>query len=79
MAELIEYNLQHVDAIILAMQSTLASTMDWKDLVGMVRQEKKAGNPVARLIHSLELEKNQIPLLLSSDFDRCTQNLQQTL
>ncbi|CAM6068471.1 unnamed protein product [Sphagnum tenellum] len=69
MAELIEYNLQDVDAAILAVRSALASSMDWKDLVRMVKEEKKAGNPVAGLIHSLQLEKNQITLLLSSDFD----------
>ncbi len=69
MAELIEYNLQDVDAAILAVRSALASSMDWKDLGRMVKEEKKAGNPVAGLIHSLQLEKNQITLLLSSDFD----------
>lgn len=70
MAELIEYNLEDVDAAILAVRATLASGMDWKCLVRMVKEEKKkAGNPIAGLIHSLQLEKNCITLLLSNNLD----------
>lgn len=69
MAELIEYNLEDVDNAILAVRSILASGMDWKDLTRMIKEEKKAGNPVAGLIHSLQLDKNQITLLLSNNLD----------
>lgn len=69
MAELIEYNLEDVDGAILAVRSILASGMDWKDLARMIKDEKKAGNPVAGLIHSLQLDKNQITLLLSNNLD----------
>lgn len=69
MAELIEYNLEDVDAAILAVRAALASGMDWKGLVRMVKEEKKAGNPVAGLIHNLQLEKNCITLLLSNNLD----------
>lgn len=69
MAELIEYNLEEVDSAIVAVRSALASGMDWKDLAKMVKDEKKAGNPVAGLIHSLQLDKNQITLLLSNNLD----------
>lgn len=69
MAELIEYNLEDVDAAILAVRAALANGMDWKGLVRMVKEEKKAGNPVAGLIHSLQLEKNCITLLLSNNLD----------
>jgi hypothetical protein len=69
MAELIEYNLEDVDNAILAVRSILASGMDWKDLARMIKEEKKAGNPVAGLIHSLQLDKNQITLLLSNNLD----------
>jgi predicted ribosome quality control (RQC) complex YloA/Tae2 family protein len=69
MAELIEYNLEDVDAAILAVRAALASGMDWKGLVRMVKEEKKAGNPIAGLIHSLQLEKNCITLLLSNNLD----------
>ncbi|BBM96816.1 nuclear export mediator factor NEMF [Marchantia polymorpha subsp. ruderalis] len=69
MAELIEYNLDDVDAAILAVRTALASGMDWKDLGRMIKEEKKAGNPVAGVIHSLQLETNQITLLLSNNLD----------
>lgn len=69
MAELIEYNLEDVDAAILAVRAALANGMDWKGLVRMVKEEKKAGNPVAGLIHSLQLEKNCLTLLLSNNLD----------
>ncbi|KAL2651385.1 hypothetical protein R1flu_019513 [Riccia fluitans] len=69
MAELIEYNLDDVDAAISAVRTALASGMDWKDLGRMIKEEKKAGNPVAGLIHSLQLETNQITLLLSNNLD----------
>lgn len=69
MAELIEYNLEDVDNAILAVRSILASGMDWKDLARMIKEEKKAGNPVAGLIHSLRLDINQITLLLSNNLD----------
>jgi hypothetical protein len=68
-AELIEYNLEEVDAAILAVRSALANGMDWADLGQMVKEERKAGNPVAGLIHSMQLEKNQITLLLSNNLD----------
>jgi predicted ribosome quality control (RQC) complex YloA/Tae2 family protein len=69
MAELIEYNLEDVDAAILVVRAALASGMDWKGLVRMVKEEKKDGNPIAGLIHSLQLEKNCITLLLSNNID----------
>ena len=34
--------------------------MDWRDLDRMIREERKAGNPVAALIHSMQLEQNQV-------------------
>ncbi|PKA52704.1 hypothetical protein AXF42_Ash001685 [Apostasia shenzhenica] len=69
MAELIEYNLEDVDAAILAVRVALANGMAWDDLVRMVKEEKKAGNPVAGLIDKLHLERNCITLLLSNNID----------
>ena len=43
MAELIEYNLEDVDAAILAVRVALAKGMNWDDLARMVKEEKKAG------------------------------------
>ncbi|KAK9139129.1 hypothetical protein Scep_008810 [Stephania cephalantha] len=69
MAELIEYNLEDVDAAILAVRVALANGMDWEDLARMVKEEKKSGNPIAGLIHTLHLERNCVSLLLSNNLD----------
>lgn len=69
MAELIEYNLEDVDAAILAVRVALANGMSWEDLARMVKEEKKSGNPVAGLIDKLHLERNCMTLLLSNNLD----------
>lgn len=69
MAELIEYNLDDVDAAIVAVRVALANGMDWEDLARMIKEEKKSGNPVAGLIDMLHLERNCITLLLSNNLD----------
>lgn len=69
MAELIEYNLEDVDAAILAVRVALANGMNWEDLARMVKEERKSGNPVAGLIDKLHLERNCITLLLSNNLD----------
>lgn len=69
MAELIEYNLEDVDAAIIAVRVALANGMNWEDLARMVKEERKSGNPVAGLIDKLHLERNCITLLLSNNLD----------
>ncbi|KAL0290235.1 UNVERIFIED_CONTAM: Nuclear export mediator factor NEMF [Sesamum angustifolium] len=69
MAALIEYNLEDVDAAILAVRVALANGMSWVDLARMVKEEKKSGNPVAGLIDKLHLERNCMSLLLSNNLD----------
>ena len=69
MAELIEYNLEKVDEAIDAVNGALASGFDWIDLERMIESEGKAGNPVAKRIHSLQLAKNSITLLLMNELD----------
>lgn len=69
MAALIEYNLEDVDAAILAVRVALANGMSWVDLARMVKEEKKSGNPVAGLIDKLNLEKNCMTLFLSNNLD----------
>ncbi|KAI3512406.1 hypothetical protein L1887_19721 [Cichorium endivia] len=69
MAELIEYNLEDVDAAIMAVRVALANGMNWNDLTRMVKEEKKSGNPVAGLIDKLHLERNSMSLLLSNNLD----------
>ena len=34
--------------------------MDWRELERMIKDERKAGNPVACLIHSLQLDQNKV-------------------
>ncbi len=43
--------------------------MDWRELDRMIKDERKAGNPVACLIHSLQLDANKITVLLSNYLD----------
>jgi len=44
----------------------VTSGISWNDIARMVKDEKKAGNPLANLIHKLNLEKNQVTLLLDA-------------
>ena len=74
MAELIEYNLEDVDAAILAVRVAVENGKSWEDLVRMVKEEKKSGNPVAGLIDKLYLEKNCMTLLLSNNLDEMDDN-----
>lgn len=68
-AALIEYNLEAVEAAIQAVNEALATGMDWRDLERMIKEERKEGNPIAALIHSLQLELNQVTLLLGNYLD----------
>ena len=68
-AVLIELNLDAVDAALGAVREALAGGMDWHDLGRMIKEEKKAGNPVAQLVESLQLERSQITVLLRDPMD----------
>lgn len=46
-ARLLEHNHEAVNAVIHAMREALATGMSWPDLERMVKQQRKAGNPVA--------------------------------
>jgi hypothetical protein len=47
----------------LAIRQALATGMDWHAVAQLVREEKAAGNPVAKLIHSLRLDQNKITVV----------------
>uniref|UniRef100_M4B7J3 Ribosome quality control complex subunit 2 n=1 Tax=Hyaloperonospora arabidopsidis (strain Emoy2) TaxID=559515 RepID=M4B7J3_HYAAE len=66
-ARLIEVNQHDVENVLLVIRSALASGMDWRGLEELVRYEQKNGNPVANLIHKLDLEHNRVALLLCDD------------
>lgn len=63
-AQAIESNIVEVDAAITVVSSALAAAVDWDHLARMVEEEKKNANPVAEIIHSLHLERNEITLML---------------
>ncbi|KAI7904244.1 uncharacterized protein BX663DRAFT_431769 [Cokeromyces recurvatus] len=64
-AQLIELNLQLVDAAITIIRNAVASQMDWQDLNDLVKEEKRRQNPIAMIIDALKLETSQITLVLS--------------
>ena len=68
-AVLIEYNLEAVDRALDAVNSALASGMSWTELEMMIKEERRLGNPVASMIKSLDLEKNQITITLANHLD----------
>lgn len=68
-ARLIEENQQDVENVLLVIRSALASGMDWRGLNELVRFEQKNGNPVACLIHELDLANNRVSILLCDDDD----------
>jgi predicted ribosome quality control (RQC) complex YloA/Tae2 family protein len=64
-AKAIESNIVEVDAALKVVSSAIAAAVDWEDLGRMVENEKKNGNnPVAEVIHSLHLDRNEITLML---------------
>ncbi|TMW64489.1 hypothetical protein Poli38472_011369 [Pythium oligandrum] len=68
-AQLIESNQQDVENVLLVVRSALASGMDWRALEELVRFEQKNGNPVACLIHQLDLANNRVAILLCDGDD----------
>eukprot|EP00871_Galdieria_phlegrea_P000381 jgi/Galph1/1343/GphlegSOOS_G5988.1 len=66
-AQTIELNAEDVDKAILVVRAMIANGVDWKELENMLEEEKEKGNPVAQVIHSLHLERNEITLMLSMD------------
>ncbi|KAJ0391869.1 hypothetical protein P43SY_011914 [Pythium insidiosum] len=68
-AQLIEANQQDVENVLLVVRSALASGMDWRGLEELVHFEQKNGNPVASLIHELDLAHNRVAILLCDGDD----------
>lgn len=52
------------EAVMNAVRAALAGGLDWADLARMIEEEKRAGNPVASRVHSLQLDR--APTLLYS-------------
>lgn len=67
-AQAIESNLVEVEAAITVIRSAIAASVTWDGLKQMVQDEKRNGNPVAEIIHSLQLEKNEMTLMLEDSY-----------
>jgi hypothetical protein len=44
----------------------LSSGIGWNDITRMVKEERKAGNPLANLIYKINFEKNVVSLILDA-------------
>jgi hypothetical protein len=66
---LIEYNLERVDTVLGAVNSLVGDGMAWGDVEQMIREERRAGNPVAALIQSMDLPNNKVTVSLTNHLD----------
>ena len=67
-AQAIEGNIADVENAITVIRSAVAAAVPWDGLARMVSEEKRNGNPVAEIIHSLQLDRNEITLMLEDTF-----------
>ena len=63
-ANLIELNVDLVEAACLVIRSAIASAMDWGDIELLLKDAQARGDPVAMAIQGLKLQTNEITLLL---------------
>lgn len=80
-AQLIENNLTMVDAALGAVNDALAGGMSWAALERLIKEESAAGNPVAAVIDSIQIDRGRITVLLpelddseTSDAERNTRS-----
>jgi predicted ribosome quality control (RQC) complex YloA/Tae2 family protein len=65
-AQLIEQNLDAVNACIGSVNAEIAKGTDWRELTRTIKAERETNNnPIARMIHSLKLLENHITVTLS--------------
>ncbi|XP_022913769.2 ribosome quality control complex subunit NEMF homolog [Onthophagus taurus] len=68
-AELIMSNQKLVENAIYSIQTALANQIPWQDIANLVKDATLNGDPVAKQIKELKLEKNHITLSLFDPFD----------
>jgi predicted ribosome quality control (RQC) complex YloA/Tae2 family protein len=68
-AQLLQQHASSVDAALTVVNSALNSGMDWVQLSQLVQVEQSAGNRIACLIHSLDLERDAMTLNLPQPDD----------
>ena len=66
---LLEANADAADAAISAVNDALGAGTPWPALTKLIRDEAEGGNPVAGMIHSMDLAKGEITLVLSNEDD----------
>jgi predicted ribosome quality control (RQC) complex YloA/Tae2 family protein len=64
-AKLLQKNIGEVQAIIEILTALSQSGLQWKEIWRMVKEEKRAGNPLANLIQGLDLEHDRAYLLFN--------------
>ena len=69
-AQLIEYNIQLVEQLIVEMRTLVSSGMQWPEIERMVKALKKRDPmSIANFIHTLQLQKNLVVVLLCEPAD----------
>ena len=68
-AQLIEYNLVEIDALLALIRSALDAGMDWEEIERLVGESAKQGDELASLVLSLDLRNGAIVVALSPDDD----------
>ena len=63
-AKLLQNNINEVQAIIEILH--YLNGIQWKEIWRMIKEEKRSGNPLANLIHGLNLEKQQATLIFNT-------------
>lgn len=65
-AKLLQKYIAEVQAILEILSALLQSGLQWKEIWRMIKEEKRAGNPLAAFIHGLELEKEKVILMFNT-------------
>ncbi|CAK0846104.1 unnamed protein product, partial [Prorocentrum cordatum] len=65
-AELIEANVELVTRVLDMLNTMVASQVDWGELWREVKRQQRLGHPIAQHIHSLDLQRNEVKLLLTA-------------
>eukprot|EP00762_Andalucia_godoyi_P002437 ANDGO_02676.mRNA.1 Ribosome quality control complex subunit 2 len=66
-ARLIQLNKESVDQALEVVRSGVGQGLDWAELKRIFKEQKRSGNPVALMVHSLKLEKNAVSLELDGE------------
>jgi predicted ribosome quality control (RQC) complex YloA/Tae2 family protein len=77
-AQMVQQHASSVDAALTVVNSALNSGMNWDQLAQLIQVEQRAGNPIASLIHELDL-KNDAMIMSLPLFDDESERLRVTV